>query len=86
MNVSRLSGAQLVNSIMETFDLDKDGFLNFDEFCDLMHNAGLELTLWGSWCSIANCFCFKVQGVAKHVEFINPSARFSAWLLSFLYD
>lgn len=37
--------AQLVHSTMETFDLDKDGFLNFDEFCDLMHNAGLELTL-----------------------------------------
>jgi Ca2+-binding EF-hand superfamily protein len=34
---------QLVHSIMETFDVDKDGFLNYKEFCCLMGNAGLQL-------------------------------------------
>ncbi|XP_073393673.1 uncharacterized protein [Physcomitrium patens] len=36
---------KLVHSIMETFDVDKDGFLNFKEFCCLMRNAGLQYNL-----------------------------------------
>ncbi|KAH9565646.1 hypothetical protein CY35_04G087700 [Sphagnum magellanicum] len=34
---------QLVNSTMEVFDTDKDGFLNFSEFSTLMWTSGLEL-------------------------------------------
>jgi Ca2+-binding EF-hand superfamily protein len=36
---------QLVHTVMESFDIDKDGFLNFKEFCCLMHNAGLQYNL-----------------------------------------
>jgi hypothetical protein len=37
---------QLVNSTMEVFDTDKDGFLNFSEFSTLMWTSGLELRWW----------------------------------------
>ena len=40
---------QLVHSVMESFDVDKDGFLNFKEFCCLMHNVGLQYNLWFEW-------------------------------------
>jgi hypothetical protein len=45
---------QLVNSTMEVFDTDKDGFLNFSEFSTLMWTSGLELRWWptstiGTW-------------------------------------
>lgn len=36
---------KLVHSVMESFDVDKDGFLNFKEFCCLMHNVGLQYNL-----------------------------------------
>ncbi|KAG0631061.1 hypothetical protein M758_1G224700 [Ceratodon purpureus] len=36
---------KLVHSMMENFDVDKDGFLNFKEFCGLMRNAGLQYNL-----------------------------------------
>jgi hypothetical protein len=37
---------QLVNSTMEVFDTDKDGFLNLSEFSTLMCTSGLELRWW----------------------------------------
>ncbi len=37
---------QLVNSTMEVFDTDKDGFLNISEFSTLMWTSGLELRWW----------------------------------------
>ncbi|KAG6544279.1 hypothetical protein Mapa_014282 [Marchantia paleacea] len=36
---------QLVQAIMEVFDTDKDGYLNFGEFSALMSNSGLELNV-----------------------------------------
>ncbi|BBN14982.1 hypothetical protein MPTK1_6g16010 [Marchantia polymorpha subsp. ruderalis] len=36
---------QLVQAIMEVFDSDKDGYLNFGEFSALMSNSGLELNV-----------------------------------------
>jgi hypothetical protein len=37
---------QLVNSTMEVFDTDKDGFLNISEFSTLMWTSGLDLRWW----------------------------------------
>ena len=33
---------QLVMSTMQTFDVDKDGYLNFVEFCSMMKASGME--------------------------------------------
>ena len=36
---------QVVHAIMQAFDVDKDGCLNFKEFCCLMRDAGLQYNL-----------------------------------------